>query len=1088
MSNKGLHQLYLEHVGKVSDKWSLYLTEYDRLFKDFRDAHVRLLEIGIQNGGSLEIWSKYFTNASVLVGCDINSNCSRLAYDDARIEIVVGDANAAEVRDRIFRRTSNFDIVIEDGSHRSSDIIKSFGLYFPSIVEGGVFIAEDLHCSYWSDFEGGLFDPYSSISFFKRLADVVNHEHWGVQKARAEILRGIFKKYDCNIDAAVLSQVHSIEFINSMCVVRKASPAENCLGRRIIAGDVELVAPGHRRLNNKPYRLEENFDQSSNQWANRHMPPDEEMYYSEQNLADIRHQLASLSEAVAERDKQIAEANKAVAERDKQIADANQAVNDYARRLEGLYSSNSWRITKPFRVLSITTAKSRRFLGKFTPSKLRRALGWLKPHIVAVYHNPALFHRKLRSVWTGWRAGGVEEIIRRLHQSYIIRHGNESYPADAEVERQMQNLAALAKQTHVATSLRPCDVAIIVPVYRGLKQTRRCIESVLKSSNKSSYRLIIINDASPESEVEEYLNSLAGSSEQIAILHNPENLGFVETVNRGMNLAGKADVVLLNSDTEVANDWLDRMVVQAYSNERIGTVTPFSNNATICSYPDLAGWPALPPGETVERLDASFATANAGHSIELPTAVGFCMYIKRTCLEEIGLFDTETFGKGYGEENDFCLRAVQKGWRHILAADVFVFHEGEVSFSESAASKKANAMNIIRKLYPDYEHYVATHIASNAAYIYRLSATAARYRLDNRPVVLFITHSYGGGTEKHVQELAQKLNNENCRVLYLRSLPSINGFDATLESSDKCDRLNLRLTSQNIQLIAEVLRLFGVSVAHIHHTHGFSFDVESLLTLMRVQYDITIHDFYAICPRINFYIPGKGYCGTPSVEDCNNCLVKEPRVGNSTEIVWWRAKSASLLNGARNVYCPSQDTASRILNFFPAACVSVVPHEQVDISPTRYAGSSRKARRFALLGVLAEHKGLSYVESVLIEAECKKLAIEFVLIGYPQRSLNSKLFSQTGAYRDEDLQALIEQFDPDAILFPAQCPETYSYTLSAAIRSGRPLVVSDLGALPERVRDLGRGHVFSHSLPPAELASYLASIPLRRETEIASVA
>src|SRR5450830_1175849 len=173
MNRKSLHQLYAEHTGKVSDKWSLYLTECDRLFDDYRDKPVRLLEIGVQNGGSLEIWSKYFSNASALIGCDINPDCARLSYDDPRIGVIVGDANAPDVREQVLLRSPQFDIIIDDGSHLSSDIIKSFALYFPRVVEGGVFIAEDLHCSYWGHFEGGLFYPYSSISFFKRLADVI---------------------------------------------------------------------------------------------------------------------------------------------------------------------------------------------------------------------------------------------------------------------------------------------------------------------------------------------------------------------------------------------------------------------------------------------------------------------------------------------------------------------------------------------------------------------------------------------------------------------------------------------------------------------------------------------------------------------------------------------------------------------------------------------------------------------------------------------------------------------------------------------------------------------------------------------------
>jgi cephalosporin hydroxylase len=137
----------------------LYLTEYDRLFKDYRDKPVRLLEIGIQNGGSLDIWSKYFSNAAVLIGCDINPDCARLSYDDPRIGVVIGDANAPEVRKQVFKHSPQFDIVIDDGSHLSSDIVKSFALYFQHVVEGGIFIAEDLHCSYWIKFEGWLFDP-----------------------------------------------------------------------------------------------------------------------------------------------------------------------------------------------------------------------------------------------------------------------------------------------------------------------------------------------------------------------------------------------------------------------------------------------------------------------------------------------------------------------------------------------------------------------------------------------------------------------------------------------------------------------------------------------------------------------------------------------------------------------------------------------------------------------------------------------------------------------------------------------------------------------------------------------------------------
>ena len=98
MNNKTLEQLYKEHRGKVSDRWSIYLSEYERLFSDYRDRPIRLLEIGIQNGGSLEIWSKFFPCAEKFVGCDINLDCARLQYEDSRIAIVVADANTDETQ------------------------------------------------------------------------------------------------------------------------------------------------------------------------------------------------------------------------------------------------------------------------------------------------------------------------------------------------------------------------------------------------------------------------------------------------------------------------------------------------------------------------------------------------------------------------------------------------------------------------------------------------------------------------------------------------------------------------------------------------------------------------------------------------------------------------------------------------------------------------------------------------------------------------------------------------------------------------------------------------------------------------------
>jgi peptidoglycan hydrolase CwlO-like protein/cephalosporin hydroxylase len=337
MSRMTIHQLYAEHTGKVSDKWSLYLTEYDRLFHSYRDKPLHLLEIGIQNGGSLEIWSKYFSNASALIGCDINPDCARLAYDDQRIGVIVGDANSPEIRERVFRLSPHFDIIIDDGSHLSKDIIKSFALYFPLLVEGGLFVAEDLHCSYWESYEGGLFNPYSSISFFKRLADVINYEHWGISKTRADVLRGIFMKYGCEVGPEALSQLHSVEFINSMCVVRKALAADNSLGRRVIAGSIEPVLPGLRELDSSY------ADQSSNPWSARTTPPDEAIQHEElllanaqQEIAGLNQEIAGLNQEISGRSQEIAELNQEITGNRQEIIGLNQEIARLNQEITGL--------------------------------------------------------------------------------------------------------------------------------------------------------------------------------------------------------------------------------------------------------------------------------------------------------------------------------------------------------------------------------------------------------------------------------------------------------------------------------------------------------------------------------------------------------------------------------------------------------------------------------------------------------------------------------------------------------------------------------------------------------------------------------
>ena len=270
-----------------------------------------------------------------------------------------------------------------------------------------------------------------------------------------------------------------------------------------------------------------------------------------------------------------------------------------------------------------------------------------------------------------------------------------------------------------ATLSREPVVEVIVPVYGGLPHLQACLASVLAARCRSAWHLTVIDDASPGAAVGRWLREFAALHPEVSVLTNARNLGFTGTVNLGMRLAGRRDVLLLNSDTEVADGWIDRLRHAADSGSRVGTVTPFSNNATICSFPNFCEANALPAGQSTATLDRLFASLNAERTIDVPTAVGFCMYIRRDCLDETGAFDAEAFGAGYGEENDFCLRASARGWRHLHALDVFVQHAGGVSFSSRQQALQAQALAQMRRLHPQYEELVRAYVLRDPARPYR---------------------------------------------------------------------------------------------------------------------------------------------------------------------------------------------------------------------------------------------------------------------------------------------------------------------------------------------------------------------------------
>lgn len=593
-------------------------------------------------------------------------------------------------------------------------------------------------------------------------------------------------------------------------------------------------------------------------------------------------------------------------------------------------------------------------------------------------------------------------------------------------------------------------VTIIIPVYGGFEDTLCCIESVLTSTYKTSAEIVVINDASPEPDLVEWLNA---NAQRFTLLHNEHNLGFVGTVNRGMALYPENDVVLVNSDTEVSSDWLDRLQSAAYSDARIGSVTPFSNNATICSYPVFCQDNELPEGYTAPELDQVFAEVNAGQMVDIPTAVGFCMFIRRDCLNDSGAFDAELFGRGYGEENEFCMRSAQRGWRHVLTGDTFVYHKGGVSFAETQSEHQRHGHKVLTRLYPHYDAVIQQHIAENPARSLRFAVDAALAKRSELPVVVVINHCRGGGTERHVTDFAEQLNGR--AHVYLLT-PEYENGPVYLRPFSQPQRAGLVFDpyTQMPQLL-DTLRWMGVARLHYHHTIGLPQSILLMPEQLPCSYDVTVHDYYLACPQVTLADEEGRYCGAPDEAGCNQCLVKRPAPDN-VSIEQWRQFGGLFLNAAERVFVPSYDTLKRMQGYFPAANLILAEHEPALQSATVTAPERHvdEPLRILVLGALSVFKGADVLEACALQARAQRMPLEFHLLGYAYRALRTKPFSHLhvhGAYHDAELADLIAEIKPHVVWFPGSCPETYSYTLSAVLEAGLPVVATDIGAFSERL-------------------------------------
>jgi GT2 family glycosyltransferase/glycosyltransferase involved in cell wall biosynthesis len=629
-------------------------------------------------------------------------------------------------------------------------------------------------------------------------------------------------------------------------------------------------------------------------------------------------------------------------------------------------------------------------------------------------------------------------------------------------------------------------VDIVIPVYRGLDETLACIESVLVGGGAIGFRVVVVDDCGPEPELRAALAGLAAAG-RIHLLVNEHNLGFVASVNRGMLASAVNDVVLLNSDTLVPAGWLDRLYGAAHGDERIGTATALSNNATIFSLPGMGGGAGLPYGSDLAGVAAACARANAGRVVDVPTAHGFCMFIKRAALDEVGLFDVATFGRGYGEENDFSQRAAAHGWRNVAACDVFVQHLGSVSFGDAALGLTERNLRLLSRRYPDYHAQVMDFIGRDPLFAARNAVQREFWR--GRAVVVLVSLAIGGGVSHHVTDAAAGLLARGMLPLLL-TRDGAGGYRVAVAAGEAAGALVYPPGEDALaQAFSDIVDL-SPAWLHVHHLLDLEDAAADLIRLSGVPYQVTLHDFFHVCPRVTLLDEAARYCGLPAADACDRCVARggaHPALhaslsALSRQVGRWRAHWGRFLEGAAAVHAPSGATAALHARAFPALSIAVRPHETAEEIAAPAWPAAAPDIGVAVIGAIGPHKGLARLLDLLRHAERWAPEMRFVLVGHASDAAALGGFGNvtvTGPYPAEEVGAAIAAANCRVALFLSPWPETYSYTLSEALAAGLTPVAPDLGAFGERLTELGHGVLVEAEPAPAELVDAIRTAALQ---------
>lgn len=616
-------------------------------------------------------------------------------------------------------------------------------------------------------------------------------------------------------------------------------------------------------------------------------------------------------------------------------------------------------------------------------------------------------------------------------------------------------------------------ITIVMPVYNAFDLLPEVLQRVLDHTDLP-WRLILVEDQSSDKQVCPWLRAWQAAlpremADRIILIENKENIGFVQSVNRGFAAALPFGdhVVLLNSDAFVPEGWASRLIRPLLDHENVATVTPMSNDAEIFNIPVICQREQLEPGEA-DVIDQVAAQFRSGADLaDAPTGVGFCMAMHIDMLKKLPEFDT-VFGRGYGEEVDWCQRAYKLGGRHLGLAGLFVEHRGGTSFGSDEKLRLIEKNGeIVSHRYPRYDADVQDFIRNDPLKTPRLALALAWVGQRQRGAVpVYIAHDMGGGAEYYLQNRLKEDLKTNAGAVVLR-VGGLSRWQIELHSTKGITRGETDSTDF-------VARMLGLLPAR-HLVYSCAVGDRDPVTIPRImlslaqgpddRIEVLVHDFLLLSPSYTLLGNDGIWHGVPMPGIDTDPAHETIRPEGPVDLSEWRAAWGELLRAAQEIRVFSESSRTIMVKAYPdvAGKIMVKPHRLLRDVPRVKLGQPRDGVPvIGVLGNIGYQKGIVVLQNLSRLLERSGRA-RLVVIGNidPAYPLASSAHVH-GHYQLEDIPALVTRYGISCWLIPSIWPETFSYTTHEALATGLPVFGFDLGAQGDAIRAaaaMGQGGV-----------------------------